>query len=117
MSFLLHPIGYESVTEVGPEKKKSRMHSPPFDRSHVNDMSKTATVEQSWVLQGTVYWANEIRGLLLLKGDSLTTVKPLSVWITANWKILNKMRIPHHLTRLLRNLYAGQEETKPDTEQ
>ena len=45
MSFLLHSIGYESVTEVGPEKKKiSRMHSPPFDKSHVNDMSKTATV-------------------------------------------------------------------------
>lgn len=45
MSLLLRPIGYESVTEVGPEKKKkSRMHSPLFDRSHVNDMSKTATV-------------------------------------------------------------------------
>ena len=46
MSFLLHPIGYESVTEVGPDKKKKkcRMHSPPFDKSHVNDMSKTATV-------------------------------------------------------------------------
>ena len=27
------------------------------------------------------------------------------------WKILKKMGIPDHLTRLLRNLYAGQEET------
>ena len=60
------------------------MHSPPFDKSHVNDMSKTATVVSSWVLQGTVYWANEITGLLLLKGDSLTMVKPLSVGITEN---------------------------------
>ena len=27
------------------------------------------------------------------------------------WKILKEMGIPDHLTRLLRNLYAGQEET------
>ena len=27
------------------------------------------------------------------------------------WKILKKMRIPDHLTFLLRNLYAGQEAT------
>ena len=27
------------------------------------------------------------------------------------WKILKEMRIPHHLTCLLRNLYAGQEST------
>ena len=27
------------------------------------------------------------------------------------WKILKEMRIPDHLTRLLRNLYAGQEST------
>ena len=33
------------------------------------------------------------------------------VWITANWKILQEMGIPDHLTCLLRNLYAGQEAT------
>ena len=33
------------------------------------------------------------------------------VWITTNWKILNEMEIPDHLTCLLRNLYAGQEAT------
>ena len=27
------------------------------------------------------------------------------------WKILKEMRIPHHLTCLLRNLFAGQEAT------
>ena len=37
--------------------------------------------------------------------------KPLNVWITINWKILKGMRIPDHLTCLLRNLYAGQEAT------
>ena len=40
---------------------------------------------------------------------SLTTLKPLTVWITTNWKILKEMGIPDHLTCLLRNLYAGQE--------
>ena len=41
----------------------------------------------------------------------LTMPKSLTVWITANWKILKDMRIPDHLTCLLRNLYAGQEAT------
>ena len=35
--------------------------------------------------------------------------KPLTVWITKNWKILKEMGIPDHLTCFLRNLYAGQE--------
>ena len=37
--------------------------------------------------------------------------KPLTVWITINWKILKQIGIPDHLTCLLRNLYAGQEAT------
>ena len=37
--------------------------------------------------------------------------KPLTLWITTNWKILKEMGIPDHLTCLLRNLYAGQEVT------
>ena len=40
----------------------------------------------------------------------LTMPKPLTVWITINWKILKEMGIPDHLTCPLRNLYAGQEE-------
>ena len=31
------------------------------------------------------------------------------VWITANWKILQEMGVPDHLTCLLRNLYGDQE--------
>ena len=34
--------------------------------------------------------------------------KPLTVWITTNWKILKEMGISDNLTCLLRNLYAGQ---------
>ena len=42
----------------------------------------------------------------------LTMPKPLTVWITTNWKILKEMGIPDHLICLLtRNLYAGQEAT------
>ena len=40
---------------------------------------------------------------------SLTMLKPLTVWITTNWKILKEMGIPDHLICFLRNLYAGQE--------
>ena len=38
---------------------------------------------------------------------SLTTLKPLTVWITTNLKILKEMGIPDHLFCLLINLYAG----------
>ena len=41
----------------------------------------------------------------------LTMPKPLTVWITINWKIPKEMGTPDHLTCLLRNLYAGQEAT------
>jgi len=45
---------------------------------------------------------------------SLTMLKPLTVWITTNWKITThwkRWKIPDHLTSFLRNLYAGQEAT------
>ena len=41
----------------------------------------------------------------------LTIPKPLTVWITTNWKILQEMGIPEDLTCQLRNWYAGQEAT------
>ena len=42
----------------------------------------------------------------------MTMLKPLTVWMTTDYgKILKEMRIPDHLTSLLRNLYAGQEAT------
>ena len=40
---------------------------------------------------------------------SLTRLKPLTGWVSTNWKIFKEMKIPDHLTCLLRNLYAGQE--------
>ena len=41
----------------------------------------------------------------------LSMPKPLTVWITTNWKILKEMGIPDQMTSLLRNLNAGQEAT------
>ena len=41
----------------------------------------------------------------------ITMPKPLTVWITTNWKILKEMGLSDPLTCLLRNLYAGQEVT------
>ena len=37
--------------------------------------------------------------------------KPLTMCITANWKILKQMEIADNLFCLMRNLYAGQEAT------
>ena len=42
---------------------------------------------------------------------SLTTLKPLTVWIITNRGKFLEMAIPGHLTCLLRNLYEGQEAT------
>ena len=39
---------------------------------------------------------------------SLTMLKPLTVWITTNSKILKEMGIPDHLTCLLKILYVGE---------
>ena len=41
----------------------------------------------------------------------MTILKPLTVWIMTDWKILKVMGIPDHLTCLLKNLYTGQEAT------
>ena len=46
-----------------------------------------------------------------LTSVSLTTLKPLTVWITTNWKVLKELGTPDQLTCLLWNLYADQEAT------
>ena len=38
---------------------------------------------------------------------SLTVLKSLTVWITANWKILEEIEIPNHLTCLLREAWRA----------
>ena len=59
----------------------------------------------------TIHWviekAREFRKIFT--SASLTMLKPLTLWITTNWKILKETEISDHLTFLLRNRYAGQE--------
>ena len=58
------------------------------------------TIEKARIFQKNIYSA------------SLTTLNPFDcVDHNKLWKILQEMGIPHHLTCLLRNLYAGQEAT------
>ena len=56
-------------------------------------------------------WKNQESSIKISTSALLTMPKPLTVWITKNWKILKEMGIPDHMTCLLRNLYAGQEAT------
>ena len=49
---------------------------------------------------------------------SLTTLKPLTVWIITNWKILQEMGITDHLTCLLRNcMQVKKQQLELDMEQ
>ena len=59
-----------------------------------------------------IWWIIEkARELKKKKSASLTTRKPLTMWITVEqWNILNEMGILDHMVCLLRNLYAGQEQ-------
>ena len=46
---------------------------------------------------------------------SSTTLKPLTMWITTNWKVLEEMGTPDHLTYILRNrVQVKKQQLKPD---
>ena len=51
----------------------------------------------------------KVKALKTITSCNVTRI--LTVWITANWKILKEMGIPDHFTSLLRNLYADKEAT------
>ena len=57
-----------------------------------------------WIIEKTIEFQKKTSTSALL-----TMPKPLAVWITTNWKILQEMGIPDCFTCCLRNLYAGQE--------
>ena len=89
-----------------------------------NSPSQASTVHEPWTSKCSSWVYKRQRNQrsncehLLRKQESsrktstsvlLTMPKPLTVWITTNWKILQEMRILEHLTCLLRNLLACQE--------
>ena len=56
-------------------------------------------------------WRKQGNSRKISTSASLTTSKPLTVWIKRNWKILKKMRSLDCLNCLVRNLYVNQEAT------
>ena len=65
--------------------------------------------EESEIKITEIHWITEKRSSR--KTLNSASLKPLTLWIPTNWKILQEMGVPDHLTWLLRNLYAGQEAT------
>ena len=56
-------------------------------------------------------WRKQGNSRKISTSASLTTLKPFTVCITTNCGKFLEMRIPDHLTCLLRSLYMGQEAT------
>ena len=65
-------------------------------------------------VRGTRHQVDNIHWIIEKAREFQKTSTPASlttVWITTNWKILQEVGIPDHLTCLLRNLYIGKEAT------
>ena len=113
-----------------PKKDDAKECSNYCTTAHISDASKVIKIHQSRIQQ----YVN--RELLYVQGglrkgrgtrdqtDNICWIiekarefqntwlvhwlhQSLWLWITTNWKILQEMGIPWHLTCLLRNLYAG----------
>ena len=92
------------ATHIGPQLCSRSTPTHPSIRNSQTFMGKSGWV--SCDLRKS-RWVSETHQLLLYwLCQSLWLF-----WITTNWKILQQMGIPDHLTCFLRNLYAGQEVT------
>ena len=85
------------------------------------DLTEAEDIKKRWQDTRYIRWiiekAREFKRNIYLC-FFLTIPKPLTVQITTNWKILQEMGLPDHLTCLLKNLYSGQEaKLKLDMEQ
>ena len=86
-------LGFSSM-----QTKNFQMYKLGFREAEEAE-SKLPTFVESWRKQGNSRKTSTLA--------SLTLLKPLTVWITANLKIL-EMEVPEHLTCLLRNLFVDQ---------
>ena len=92
------------ATHIGPQLCSRSTPTHPSIRNSQTFMGKSGWV--SCDLRKS-RWVSETHQLLLYwLCQSLWLF-----WITTNWKILQQMGIPDHLTCLLSNLYVGQEAT------
>ena len=78
------------------------MYKLDLERAEESEI-KLPTFAGSWKKQGSSRKTSTF--------VSLTMLKPVIVWITANCGKNLDMEIPHHITCCLRDLYAGQEAT------
>ena len=65
-------------------------------RGTINQIAKIC-----WVIE-----KKQMNSIKTSTSASLIVLKPLTGWITTNWKILKENRIPDYITCLLRNVYA-----------
>ena len=89
------PSQASTVHELGTSRCTSWIQKRPKTRNQIANIC--------WII------AKAKNSRRISMSPSLTTLKPLTVWITTNWKILKKMLIPDHLTCFPRSLYADQE--------
>ena len=100
------------------ERQCQRMLKLPHNCAHRTmnfqmfklDLEKAEEPEIKWSTSAGS-WKKQESSRKTSTSALLTMPKPLTMWITTNWKLLEHMGKPDHLTCILRNLYAVQEET------
>ena len=104
----LHDIVQEAVIKTIPKKKKCRkakwLSEEVSQLAEKRREAKRKGEKERYIHLNAEFQKKSTFALL-------TMPEPLTVWIMTNWKILQEMGIPDHLTCLLRNLYAGLEAT------
>ena len=96
--FLLQCMKVKSESEVTqscPTLRDPMDCSLPSSSVHGIFQARVPVWGANYLLQLLLYWLH----------------KPLTEWITINWKILKQMGILDYFTCFLRNLHAGQEAT------
>ena len=97
------------IVSIGPEKAFAKIQHPfvikflqtvDIQGTYLNVYKKRTANVILWIIEK----AREVQKKKKSTSASLTTLNPLTVWITRMGK---EMGIPDHLTCLLRNLYAG----------
>ena len=78
------------------QKTTQKYHVSSSDQAKILKFDNTVHWQGSWTFQES--------SRKTPTSALFTILKPLTVWITTNWKILREMGIPDHLTCLLRKL-------------
>ena len=110
---------YKLDLEMAEEPEKNCQHT--LDHRKSKGIPRKSIVASLTMLKPLTVWITTNCGIFLYREShgsfrktslsvSLIALKPLTMWMMTR-KALREMRIPDHLTYLLRNLYSGQEAT------